>query len=113
MDDAREMLKERIKEKGSVVGADGTLATIKTENGSYEFPDPVAFYRATRDLLPNDEDYAMTVKPSVTKTKDALAKAHGIPKTSKRGQSAANLFADCLGHLCTQGTREKIVYQTA
>lgn len=112
MEDARDMLKERIKANGSAVGADGSLATIKTEGGSYEFPDPVAFYHATRNLLPNDEDYAGTVKPSVTKTKDAIAKVRGIPKTSKKGDSAASQFADCLGHLCTQGTREKIVYQT-
>lgn len=112
MEDATDMLKERIKANGSAVGGDGTLVTIKQEGGSYSFPNPGEFYRAQRRLLPDDDVYAATVKPSVTKIKDALAETRGIPKSSKKGDSAASVFAAELGHLCEQGTRERLVFQT-
>jgi len=110
MEDAKKLLKERIKANGSATAADGTVITIKTQGGSYSFPDPVAFYRETRKLIQNDDVYAATVKPSVSKTIDALADVLGIPKTSKAGPSAKSTFDGALRPLCEQGTKEILVF---
>lgn len=111
MEDAEAMLKERIRQNGSAAAPDGTRITIKTQGGSYSFPDPVAFYRETRKLIPSDEVYATTVKPSVTKTVEALAKVYNLPKTSKAGPSGRSTFDGALGPLVEQGKREILVFQ--
>ena len=112
MDDAASLAKERIRQNGLLNGSDGTRITVKTSAGSYSFPDPVAFYRKTRELLPDDAAYAATVKPSVTKTKEAIAKAFDVPKTSKKGDSAEAIFDGALRPLCEQGTKETFVFTT-
>jgi hypothetical protein len=111
IEDAEAMLKERIRQKGFADAPDGTRVTIKTQGGSYSFPDPVAFYRETRKLIPDDAVYAGTVKPSVTKTVDALAKVYGLPKSSKAGPSGRSTFDGALGPLVEQGTKEILVFQ--
>lgn len=111
IEDAEAMFKERIRANGSLTAGDGTFCTIKEEGGSYSFPDPVAFYRESRKLLPEDEIYATTVKPSVTRTIDALGERYQLPKNSKNGPSARTMLQDSpLGSLCVQGKREKIVF---
>jgi hypothetical protein len=111
MEDAETLLEERIAAKGSVIAGDGTQITIKEQAGSYSFPDPGAFYRATRAVITDDDKYAATVKPSVTKLKDAIAEARGIPKTSKKGESAASVFDGTFRPLCVQGVRKVKVFQ--
>lgn len=110
MEDAKRLLKDRIKLNGSATAADGTVITIKTQGGSYTFPDPVAFYRETRKLLQSDEVYAATVKPSVSKTIDALAEVLDLPKTSKNGPSARSTFDGALKPLCEQGEKQILVF---
>lgn len=110
MEDATTLLKERIKANGHATAADGTVITIKEEGGSYSFPDPGAFYRATREIITDDDKYAQTVKPSTTKTREVIADVMGIPKTSKKGVSAQSVFDDRLKPLTVQGVREKLVF---
>jgi len=110
MEDAEKLLKERIKANGHATAADGTVITIKEEGGSYSFPDPGAFYRATREIIADDDKYASTVKPSTTRTKEVIAEVMGIPKTSKRTASAQSVFDDKLRPLAVQGVREKLVF---
>lgn len=102
LDDATDMLKERIK----TVGVPGTA--IKTEGGAYSFPDPVAFDAKARAMIPA-EKYAACVKPSVTAIKDAIAEVRGVPKSSKNGESAASIWNGEFASLVVQGTRERIV----
>jgi hypothetical protein len=110
MEDAEDIAEKRIEALGAITAPDGTHITIKEEGGSYSFPDPVGFYVATRKILPDDAAYAGTVKPSVAKTKDAIAKSMGIPKTSKKGNSADAVFDGALRPLCVQGVRKKKVF---
>lgn len=110
IEDAEAMLKERIRQNGSAAAPDGTRITMKTQGGSYHFPDPVAFYRETRKLIADDAVYATTIKPSVTKTVEALAKVYGLPKTSKAGPSGRSTFDGALGPLVEQGTKEILVF---
>lgn len=112
MEDADSMGTARLEAVGHLRATDGTLITLKEEAGGYSFPDMPAFYRASRALLPDDDVFAGTVKPSVTKTIEAIAKVRDIPKTAKQGPCAKAVFAETLGALCVQSTRKKKVFQT-
>lgn len=109
IEDATELLKERVRAAGTLA-LEGVSVTIKSKPGRYTFPDPVAFYRATRQRLPDDTAYAETVTPSVTKLKEKLAEATGLPKTSKKGESVESLFAQEFRPLCEQSTSEQLVF---
>jgi hypothetical protein len=111
MEDADAMGTARLETQGYLRATDGTLITLKDEAGSYSFPDPVGFYRATRSIITDDAEYAATVKPSVTKTIEAIAKVRDIPKKSKVGVSAQGVFEESLKPLCVQGRRKKKVFQ--
>lgn len=111
LEDANKLADERIAANGQLIAGDGTQITIKEEKGSYTFPDPGAFYQATREIITDDAKYAATVKPSITKLKDAIAEAMSLPKTSKKGASAASVFDDRFRPLVVQGVRKIKVFQ--
>lgn len=111
LEDATELVKERIRQAGYVQTREGGTIRMKTQGGHYSFPDRAAFYHATRAIIPDDDKYAQTVKPSVTATKDMIAEVLNIPKTSKNGQSAQSVFDGQLGHLCEQGKKEVLIYE--
>lgn len=104
-DDATELLKERVK----AVGVPGV--SLKPKPGRYNVLDPLAFYVAARYRLPDDAAYARTVTPSMTKLKEELAAATGLPKTSKAGQSVASVFDAEFRPLCEQTISEQLVFQ--
>jgi hypothetical protein len=112
MEDADDMGTARLEAQGFLQATDGTLITLKEEAGGYSFPDPIGFYRATRAIITDDAKYAETVKPSVTKTIEAIAAIRDIPKTAKKGPSAKAVFEETLKPLCVQGTRKKKVFAT-
>jgi hypothetical protein len=107
IEDAEKLLKERIRLNGEAAGI-----RIKVEGGSYSYPDPVAFYNATRARIPEDAKYAATVKPSMTALKEVLAEVTGLPKTSKKGESVASIIDSEFKPLAVQGTRERLVFPT-
>lgn len=90
--DAKAMLHDRIDTKTSLIATDGTVITRTLEAGNYEIIDPVGFYLAARKLITDDAQYALTVKPSVSRTKDMLATALKIPKTGKEKKTAQKVF---------------------
>lgn len=104
LEDATEMAKERIAANGSL--SDGmTTITAKTGPGAYKYPDPVAFFGALRRRLPEDSQLAKAVKFSMTAARDTIAEVTGLPKTSKRGESAQSVVDMELKPLAEQGTR--------
>lgn len=110
IEDANALADERIAANGQLIAGDGTQITIKEQAGSYSFPNPGAFYRATREIIADDDKYAATVKPSVTATKKAIAEVMGIPQSSKKGASGQSVFEEKLRPLVEQGTRKIKVF---
>lgn len=106
IEDAADMLKDRVRAAGGVLEG----VSIKPKPGRYTVTDPLAFYKASRSLLPEDEAYARTVTPSMTKLKEELATATGLPKTSKKGDSVESLFAAEFRPLCEQSISEQLVF---
>lgn len=105
MGEATDMAKDRIKEVGSLTASDGTVITTKVGPGSYSYPDPVAFFKALRVVVPRDDDLARCVSYSMTKTRDVVAEVNQIPKTSKKGMSAQTILDGHLKPLTEQGER--------
>jgi hypothetical protein len=105
LDDAKGLAKERIGAKGSITAEDGTVITAKTGPGAYKYPDPGAYLKALRVLLPRDEDLARAVNPSISKAIEVIAEVNDIPKTSKVGQSATAIVNGSLKPLTIQGER--------
>lgn len=109
IDEVKGIAKDRIAVTGFLDTSDGLRVTTKTTKGSYDVPDPVAFYRKARSLIPSEELFAKTLSFSMSATKDAIAEVTGLPKTSKKGESAESKFDAELRPLTVQGTRTTFV----
>jgi hypothetical protein len=109
MEDATEMLHERLNTNPVIHAGCGLTVTRKIQKGDYEVPEPVRFMEAVRALLPEDEQIAETFSPSMTRIKDQLAKHMNIPKTSKNGISAESVFDGHLRPLVVQGEKRLLV----
>lgn len=107
---AEKLLHSRLDKQDEVVAGDGTRITRKIQNGSYSFPDPVAFYVATRKLITEDARYAQTVKPSVVKTKAMIAETLEVNATGKADVTADSVFDAYLAPLCKQGTKKLLQF---
>ena len=73
-------------------------------------PDPVAFNEKVKELLPEEERRVRASKYSMTDLKDEIAEARNLPKTSKRGESAASVFDAELRPLVNQGVSKILVF---
>lgn len=91
MDDAADLAKERIKEKGALLASDGTQITAKTQKGAYKITDPKGLWTTLHELLP-DERLAMCAKWSMTGVKDAIGEHMNVPKTGKAAVTAETVF---------------------
>lgn len=107
---AEELLHERLDGTGCVDAASGVRITRKIQKGSYSVPDPVAFMNAVRVVLPQDEQIARVMTPSMTRIKDEIAAHMDIPQTSKHGQSAEAVFNGHLRPLVEQGEKRILVF---
>jgi hypothetical protein len=109
-EDAKAMLNDRLDRNPQLVAEDGTVITRVTQRGAWSIPEPVPFFAAMRELLPQDEQIARVVKPSMTALKDEIAAVMKVPKTSKNGVSAASIFDAKLAPLAVQGERKLIQF---
>lgn len=109
MEDATEMLHERLDKNPAIQAGCGMTVTRKIQKGDYEVPEPVKFMQAVRMLLPKDEQIAQAFSPSMTKIKDLIAAHNDVPKTGKAAITAESIFDGHLRPLVIQG--EKRVLQ--
>lgn len=112
LSDAKDLAKERIAAVGSITSPEGVVITSKSGPGSYSYPDPVAYIKQLRVLLPKDEDLARAVNPSITKAIDVIAEVNEIPKTSRVGQSATTIVNGALKPLTVQGERVTLQFSS-
>ena len=103
-EDAKELAKKRIAERGQLHASDGTVITQKEQNGSWEWPDPPATYAAIQKMLPLQESQALVFRPRTTELKAEIARVYDCPKSSKSGVSGESLFN---AHIAPTGTQKK------
>jgi len=111
MEDAVEMLHERLDCNASLTSTDGLTITRKIQRGDYEIPDPLAFWLALKELLPSDEQLAAVVSPSMTRIKDKIADHYNVPKKGQAATTAETIFDDRIRPLVVQGEKRLIQIQ--
>lgn len=109
IEQAREIAKARILEKGYITDKDGLNISIKKTAGAYEVTDPDQFQKSLLTLIPV-ERLAHVTKPSVTKIKDEIAKVLDIPKTGKAAITAESLFDAKLRPFVSQGEKLQLIF---
>lgn len=110
MDDASELLHERLDATGVVVAADGTTITRKVQRGSYTVERPQEFLASFRQLVPADAHLAQCFDPSMTRIKDVLAEVMDIPKGGKSAVTAESVFDAHLRPHVKQGERRVLQF---
>lgn len=111
MDDAEKLAKVRIAEAGSITSTEGVVITAQTGPGSYKWPRPAETLAALRRHLPSDDKLALALSFSVSKARDAIAEAKGIPKESRLGESGQSIVDSEIKPLAEQGTRVTLQFQ--
>lgn len=108
--DATEMIHERLDRVGYVDAGCGSRITRETRCGAYSWPDPLAAFKAVKELLPSDESLAKVMTPSVTRIKDEIAEIMKIPKTGASAVTSEGIFDAKLRPLCEQGVSNLLKY---
>lgn len=107
---AEDLLHARLDANQAVVAGCGITITRRMQPGSYEVPDPVAFFKAVRTLLPSDDQIAKVAKPVMSRIQDEIAVAMDLPKTSKDKPSAKSVFDAHLRPLVNQKDKRMLVF---
>lgn len=110
LEDATEMLHERLDKSPAINAGCGVQVTRKIQRGDYTVPDPVAFMRAVRTLLPHDDTIAKVYTPSMTRIKDEIAATMKINKGGAQAVTAETVFDGHLRPLVVQGDKRILKY---
>lgn len=108
-EDATELLRTRIKERGYVDAGGGTRITIKTSRGSYKVVDPQALWQSIKGLL-SEARMAASAKWSMTTLKDSISEELGCPKTGKAQVTSETVFAQKVAPFVEQGERDTFIF---
>ncbi len=112
LDDAHDLLKERITANGEVVAGNGTRITAKVTNGSFKIVDPVGMYQECRRLIPNEAILAKALGYPMGRLTDAIAEEMNIPRGGTKAPLTAEGIAKASLHPhAEQGTRMTLQYQ--
>lgn len=110
IEDAEDLLHERLDKATEVHAGSGTVITRKIEGGSYKVIDPVAMFAAAQEIIPA-ELLAKALNYPKARLTDAIAEAMDIPKGGKTAPvTGETVFAaKFLPHM-EQGTRKKLIF---
>lgn len=109
IEDAEELLHARLDNAQSIVSGSGVTISRKLEGGRYKVTDPVAMFKAVRELIP-EARLAKALNYPVTSLKDAIAEVMDIPKGGKAAITSETVFAAKLGPFVEQGTKRQLVF---
>jgi hypothetical protein len=110
IEDAEEMLKERMR-KGPVVSGSGKTCRIKVSGGRPKVVNPLGYYQNLKIALPSEEAQAKCMSFKKAEAIEQIAVLRGIPKTSKDGESATAVYSAVLEPMTEPTVREMIVVE--
>jgi hypothetical protein len=110
MEDAKDMLIERIKSQQAVIASDGTRITTKTTGGTYEITNPEGCWAAVQSVVPADR-IPKVVKYSKENLIDEIATAQNIPKGGNKPATATKVFDALIRPNMTQSERTILQFQ--
>ncbi len=100
---ATEAMHAILDDKGAVTSSSGATLSCTTRPGPIKVPDPVAYDRKLRIVLPEDDARAVCYRPSKDRVIDQIAKIRGIHKKSKKDEvDATSIYNAHLAPLTVQ-----------
>lgn len=105
---ATEVVHERIDKQGYLDCGNGKRYTRKISGGAYNILD-VPKYNAQLLARVGQERFMATVQAGMEDTRDAIAAATGLPKTSEKGDSAQKVVDAEFKTLCQQADKKTLI----
>lgn len=109
VNEATELLHERLDQLGYVDAGCGRRITRKIQKGDIKILEPVKYFSALRGLLQTDERIANVVTPSKTRVIDEIAEVFNIHKTSEKEDSATARYEAELAQFTEQQEKRLLV----
>lgn len=109
LEDATDMLKDRIAAQGTVIAGNGTRITAKIEGGHYQVVNPEGAFAAVKELLP-EARIPHVIHYSTSRLIDEIAEANKVTKGGQAGITARTLFDILMLPNLKQGERVKLIF---
>ncbi len=109
IEEAREMIVERLKANGYVDAGDGTRITMKTQGGKLKVAHPQGAWAAVKSLVPDDR-IPDVVSYSKTRLVDVIADVRGCPKSGKSAVTGEGLFDSEVRPYMEQGEKNILIF---
>lgn len=111
LEDATEMLHERLDERPTITAGCGMRISRKVQKGDISIPNPTLFREQVEIVLPERARQDKCITWSKTKLIDQIAEARDIKKTSKDDVSATSVYDAHLSPLTEQATKRILVIE--
>ncbi|HXP60693.1 MAG TPA: DUF2800 domain-containing protein [Dongiaceae bacterium] len=108
IEDATDMLKDRLKASGPITVGDRTV-TLLTQNAGFRVVNPVGMFGWLKTLL-RDEQLAPALSYPGTRIKDQIAVALDVPKTGKAPVTAKSVFEGGAAAFIEQKTKDVLQF---
>jgi hypothetical protein len=108
IEDARDMVIERLKANGYMDAGCGNRLTLKTQGGKFKVIDPVGAWNAVNEIVPTDR-MPEVVSYSKTALVDVIADVRGIPKKSEKKECGESVFKGYIATFMVQGEKNLVV----
>ncbi len=112
MEDARDMLVERLKAGRAVTTSDGTPVVMKTQGGKFTVKNAQGAWDAVNELIPA-ERMKEVVSYSKGRIIDVVAEVHDVCKSGKHAVTGEKLFAASIAPHMERGEKNIIMFGSA
>lgn len=109
LEDAEDLLKDRIKAQGVVTAGAGTRITLKERPGQYKITNPEGAWAAVTSLVPAAR-LPQVVKYQKDRLIDEIAKAANVPNGGNAETTGTKIFDAVVRPNMEQGTSEILVF---
>lgn len=91
IDDAMDLIKERLEKNKAVLAGSGVTITAKESNGAFKILDHAGLYKAVREVIKDEDRLAKALSFPMGRLADAVAEEMDIPKTGKADVTAEKI----------------------
>lgn len=111
IDDAKDLIKERLTKNPTIISGSGITITAKTSGGAFKVLDPAGLYKVVRDVIKDEDRLAKALGFPMGRLTDAIAEELDIPKTGKAPVTAQSVAKAQFHPFAEQGTKTTLVFQ--
>lgn len=110
IEDAKELIRERLKVKGTITAGCGTIIGLKESAGSIKVTNPKGAWDAVRSMVP-EEKLPEVLKYSKERLIDVVAEERKIPKGGKAAVTGESLYKALFMPNAEQSTKATLTFQ--